>query len=564
MTFITTSYGVIDTSNSSALALAIAGSFVGTYVSSFNFTGVTITIFLAPVQFVSLLIDESPDGGVTFRTTTIVTVQQSETHTITISTQNMRIRVLANQGTAATGYVQTVFHRSSCNTQVKQLGSQMRATDDSLTVHSLIAANASGTYTDLTIASAGGLLVTATNPDNSLDTTMLYDAFGRARVSGAQPNLTSKLISNVANVRDYDDVQASGAGTSSTYSENRASVTLGVSNLTAGTRVRQSIQRADYIPGTSLLLLFSMVPGPCGVGITKRWGYFDANNGTFWQAKSVAGVDHLQIVLRSFVTGVAVDTVIDQSAFNGVAIPVGFSITKAGLYGFDYQWLGVGRIRCFIELAGKIYVINTIDNVGATSVYMSKPNLPIRYELINDGTGALSTMEVICSSQIIEDSTSVPRRFSRSANMGTTGISLSADGFDHALIALRINPSNLSAVIQFFNFTLVVLTTNAQFLWKLVYRATVAGAAFVWNTPNVSGAQYAIADVTNTVTGGELIASGYADATNQSATQNISELPSWYLGSTVAGVPYEFLLTVQKLDGTSDTFIASMNWIEYI
>jgi hypothetical protein len=375
---------------------------------------------------------------------------------------------LADQGTAATGYVQTVFHRSSCNTQVKQLGSQLRSTDDSLSVHSLLAANASGTYTDLTIASAGGLLVTGTNPTASLDTSMLYDAFGRARVSNAQPNLTSKLISSIANTRDYDDVQFSGAGTSSTYSENRASVTLGVSNLTVGTRVRQSIQRADYVPGTSLLLLFSMVPGACGAGITKRWGYFDSQNGTFWQAKQVGGVDHLQVVVRSFVTGVTVDTVIDQAAFNGIAIPPGFSLANAGIFGFDYQWLGVGRIRCFLETGGQSYLVNLINNVGATSVYMSKPNLPIRYELINDGTGAANTMEVICSSQILEEGADITRRFSRRPTCNRGRIHGRRRGPRIACAAHQ--SANLSAVIQFVSFTMIVLTATAFFEVAVVAR----------------------------------------------------------------------------------------------
>jgi hypothetical protein len=73
-----------------------------------------------------------------------------------------------------------------------------------------------------------------------------------------------------------------------------------------------------------------------------------------------------------------------------------------------------------------------------------------------------------------------------------------------------------------------------------------------------------MAVVGNTVTGGEVIASGYSDATNQTGAQSVRDLPSWYLGASIAGTPYELIFAVQKLNGAADTFIASMTWLEYI
>lgn len=84
------------------------------------------------------------------------------------------------------------------------------------------------------------------------------DAFGRWRVSEAETLFDSKLILDNAPLR-WDDSQVSGAGTSSTYNTNQASVTLGVSNLTAGKRVRQSKRRFGYQAGKSQFILLTGV-----------------------------------------------------------------------------------------------------------------------------------------------------------------------------------------------------------------------------------------------------------------------------------------------------------------
>jgi hypothetical protein len=312
-------------------------------------------------------------------------------------------------------------------------------------------------------------------------------------------------------------------------------------------------------------MYISVVPGTAGPGITKRWGYFDQSNGLFWQELQVGGTDHLQIVVRSSVTGAPVDTIVDQAAFNGTALPGSFSLANASMFGFDFQWLGTGRVRCFLMLGGLYYIVHTFDNTALTSVWMSNPNLPFRMELINGGTGGAQTFEVISVSQMVETYSNEIRQFPRSGNRGSSQLSITNDGFDHALIAIRIDPTQLSSVVQFNNFNITVLTGTVQFLWKLISRGTVAGPALVWVSPSQSLAQYAVPVVANTVTGGNVIASEYGDATNQTGASNFRDLPAWFLGSTILGTPLELILTVSKLDGGgSDDFVASMNWIEYV
>ena len=59
------------------------------------------------------------------------------------------------------------------------------------------------------------------------------------------------------------------------------------------------------------------------------------------------------------------------------------------------QWLGVGRVRVGFNINGVIYYahyFNNANNLG--SVYMSTPNLPVRYEV--SSTGGSVTLDQIC------------------------------------------------------------------------------------------------------------------------------------------------------------------------
>lgn len=137
------------------------------------------------------------------------------------------------------------------------------------------------------------------------------DAFGRWRVSNPETHFDSKLIFD-NDPFFWDDVEFSGSGTSSTHSAATASVTLGVSNTTAGSRVRQTFMRFNYQPGKSQMVMMTGVLNKTGggTGITRRIGLFDANNGLFFE--DAAGA--YKVVRRTAVTGSPVDNTVAQSS----------------------------------------------------------------------------------------------------------------------------------------------------------------------------------------------------------------------------------------------------------
>ena len=146
------------------------------------------------------------------------------------------------------------------------------------------------------------------------------DAFGRWRVSNPQTLFDSKnifdddgLASNVENVPlFFDNAETSGSGTSTGYRANESSQRISVGATTAGTRVRQTLQRFNYQPGKSQLIFTTFNFISLDSGITKRVGTFDENNGIYLEADGSS----ISIVRRTFTSGLAVNNSVAQASWN--------------------------------------------------------------------------------------------------------------------------------------------------------------------------------------------------------------------------------------------------------
>ena len=293
------------------------------------------------------------------------------------------------------------------------------------------------------------------------------DQFSRVRVSGAHSIFDVKLLNPQADPLNFDNQQVSGAGTTSTYLPARASIVLGVAATTAGHRVRQSLRRFNYQPGKQTTILMTLVVGDSPAGITKRWGYYDQSNGVFFEASD--GL--LYAVRRSSVTGLPVDTYVDITS----VMPPGWSPNNGVIYGFDFVWLGVGEIQWYVYNNGYRQIVYTMDT-PPTSVTMSNPNNPLRYEIINDGSGPAEGLECICATVQLEGGVS-PIGWPNSMNRGSSLLSISTDGLMHSLLAVRLRDGYQYAEGFLSDWTLTSTSGNVVFLYEIRYRPTVAGPA---------------------------------------------------------------------------------------
>jgi len=266
------------------------------------------------------------------------------------------------------------------------------------------------------------------------------DAFGRVRTSDPFTLGDYKHLYSID--PDFVDVKV-GTGATIVFDANQAAAILQSGISTNGYTIHQTKRYHHYMPGKSQLIYSTFNFGAAQQNVYKRTGYFDDNNGIFFEQ---APDGTLSFVIRSYVTGIASDRRVPQSQWNKDRLngqdPSGFTldITKTQLFFTDFEWLGVGRVRCGFAIDGKNVVCHEFYNANhLPTVYMSNPNLPIRCEIRNSGAqvGAGGSFIQICSTVMSEGGyTEAGREFSHVSNLRTVGV-----GSTVPIIAIKLKNS---------------------------------------------------------------------------------------------------------------------------
>lgn len=387
------------------------------------------------------------------------------------------------------------------------------------------------------------------------------DAFGRLRTSEPQTLFDSKQLHDNQPLF-FDDQEVSGTETTSTHSTATASSTLSVSATTAGKRVRQSFQRFNYQPGKSQLIYCTGVlkNSGGGQGITRAFGYFDDDNGIFLRDNQ--GV--AEVVVRSSTTGTPVETVVPQTDWDlGLTgNPPGsieLDLTKSQIFFIEFEWLGVGIVNVGFIIDGEIIRVHQFKNANTlTEVYMSTPNLPIRYEIENDGTGEAASLQHICSTVIAEGAIN-PLGVTRYKS--TSEIGLSSVGTVYPLVGIRLNPNNNDEVVTLVEKSVIEVVNN-NFEWLVCFNPTLSGS-LAFSPEASSSIETAIGDGSVTATDpGIILSGGMIKNDRQSGGTSFTDITnSLRLGSSIAGVSDEIWLCVRPLDSNGD-YYASLTWRE--
>lgn len=380
------------------------------------------------------------------------------------------------------------------------------------------------------------------------------DAFGRLRMAQPFTIFDSKFL--YGDVEDQWLTELSGVDAAAIYlpNENSIQMTLGQGN--GDFIIRQSRQYMQYIPGKSQALTQTGVLGAAKIGVTQTAGLYDDENGPFFEQTS----DGLFVVLRSKASGLVVDTKVHQSnptlstdgistwnldkldgskkPFNPSGIDIDFS--KAQIFFIDYQWLGVGRVRMGFSIAGRVHYCHEFLNANvATGVFMTTPNLPVRYELRNTAAVTTNTvMKQICSA-VTSEGGYEPTGFGYSVHTANTGRAIST-GNSVPIISIRLKNSfngkdnRITGLFQRFN----ISTQTNDILYRLVHTADIdtnlTGAS--WESVSAdSGVEYDIS--ATALAGGHNIDSGFV-ATGQGSfsgtftAANLREIGAKHLAFT--------------------------------
>lgn len=388
-----------------------------------------------------------------------------------------------------------------------------------------------------------------------------FDSFGRLRVSDPFTLFDS-------NHRYKDNglwATQTATGGTAVFNANAGLVDLNVTTSSGSTVRRETYKVFAYQPGKSLLTFNTFVMSPAQTGLTQRVGYYGANNGMFLQLSNST----LSFVKRSSVTGVLVETPVAQASWNVDPMngsgPSGITldITKAQILFMDFEWLGVGSVRCGFVIDGEFRTCHIFHHANLiTSTYITTASLPLRYEIINTaGTASSSTLKQICSSVISEGGYEMHGVQQAVITPITAPRTLATAGTYYPIISLRLKTTALDAIAIISALSIMGVSTGI-YNWKILESCTTTAGAWV-SAGTDSAVEY---NTTGTdVSGGRTLATGYFTSSTQSSvnTDVLKEalfrfqLERDYFTSD----PHEICLAVTASTDTELVY-GSMDWEE--
>jgi len=390
------------------------------------------------------------------------------------------------------------------------------------------------------------------------------DAFGRLRTS--QPYSLFDSQNRYAIDNQFDTATVTGG--SITYLPNESSVRMDLTTASGAEVVRQSYRSMLYQPGKGLLALMTFVMNTPKANLRQRVGYFGTQNGLYFELTG-ASPGTKAFVLRTYVGGSVDNTSrrVEQSAWNGDKLDgtgasgLTLDLTKPQILWMDFEWLGVGNVRCGFIINGLYVVCHTYQtaNVYGTSVYMTTAILPIRYEITNTAaTADASSMKQICSSVMSEgglEPVSVNHVAARTTSLVGIGTTLVP------LVSIRLASTALGAVVLPSSIKVLPTSLSDDFEIQLVKNATLTGASFtaVASDANV---EY---DVSSTaMSNGTTIQIDYA-ASSVLGNTALNEPGSFnwdtQLGASISGTSDVYTLGVRVITGTGD-IIGSLSFFD--
>lgn len=387
------------------------------------------------------------------------------------------------------------------------------------------------------------------------------DAFGRVRVSDPVSIWDGQLEYNLNPLLFETSTTASATIAHSTAS---STALLSVTTASGSLAILQTRQYHRYQPGKSQFIAITFTFGTAVADISQKVGYFDAGNGIY--------LDYDGSTLYACLRNQGVDTRVAQTAWNvDVMDGNGFSgilldKTKAQILIVDLQWLGVGRVRVGFDIDGEFFPVHEFyhanDNTGT---YMRTANLPIRYELKQNGTTGAGTMQAICNVVLSEGGFELERGlpFSTAATTGRTV------GTRRALLSIRPKATfnGLTPRALFLPEAVAVMATgnNLVTLVEIVYNPTFTGTPTWASSDAESLLEFSVHGdaAAGAFTGGTVVQSFFVTATNQTrATFNEQLFARLPLSLDIAGLnPRALSIVGTDVSGTA-TLWATLDWRE--
>jgi len=398
------------------------------------------------------------------------------------------------------------------------------------------------------------------------ETSAAADAFGRLRISEPLTLFDSshRYADNGLWTEDTD------IGGNSSFSADEGLVNLNVITTSGSKVYRETTKVFSYQPGKSLLILSTFVLSPAQENLRQRVGYFGDENGLYLELADST----LSFVERSFVTGSVTETRVSQANWNIDKLdgtgPSGrvLDITKAQIFWMDVEWLGLGTVRLGFIIDGAFVNCHSFHHANLiTSTYITTASLPLRYEIENTGTTSTnSTLKQVCSTVISEGGYELRGAQQAVGTPILTPYDLTTAGTYYPVISIRLkaSPDRLDAVVILTALSILGVTNNSVYNWRLVASGATTGGTWVSASAN-SAVEYNITGTSFTQGTGRVLASGYTFGSNQGAAPiDILKEALFTLQlerDSFTATPYELTLVAAGSVAGADIY-AAMDWEE--
>lgn len=377
------------------------------------------------------------------------------------------------------------------------------------------------------------------------------DGFGKLRVTAPKTLFDAKQLTD--KLPQFFDEVVSGSGASSVW-QSGDSLTLMSTTSSGDYVIRQTSMHFNYQPGKSMLAYFTGMFKP-ETNIVKRVGLFQGQttapylptDGIFLETSDgVAGYNAFRVLKTAGTTyslsAAQPDWNLDRLDGSGPSgLVVDFNSTQ--LMVIDYEWLGVGRIRCGFNIEGQTIYAHQFTHPGLTVPYITSGNQPVRYEIRQTGPGS-GSLKHICSSVMSEGGEDYIGSSLTAELSAPAGIAIVTSDY-RPIYAVRLGPAahDLSLVLKKLH---ILNVGNSDCIYKVIQNPVVTGGSLAFaDLPSNPNIQVAEGSASLGLAGGYDLASGYANKGNSAVSSGTG-------GTDLLG---ELAVLGTKIDGTSDTFV---------
>ena len=346
-----------------------------------------------------------------------------------------------------------------------------------------------------------------------------------------------------------------------THNVASSNVVMQVGSTTGSKIIRQTKNVMRYIPGRGATLAFAIRLDTPQVGIRRRFGLFDDNNGAYFEDNG--GV--YSYVIRSSTSGIVTETRVTRENWNGEKFDgngwtgVTADATKQQMISINYEWYGAGIVQFNWLMKNETIHSHTFDNSNTNPyVWCSTPFLPIRLEIENV-TGVAGTHYMYQgSNSLIQEGE--PEKLGTLVSQGNaiTGTTMASANTYYPILSLRLKSNSLSGVV--IPRSLQVSTNdNTNIFWRLIENPTLTGAVFTNHANSDAITQY---DTTATsFTGGKVLLSGFVvGGGGQSVI--IDDKAQLQIGRSGIGTISDIYTLVCASPNANKAALAVLNWLE--